>query len=50
VSFCYLTNGLAADIIREARPKIGLSTRASATARAPTGDSVRDIPRIRRPK
>ena len=32
VSFCYLTNGLDADIIREARRKIGLSTRASATA------------------
>ena len=32
VSFCYLTNGLDADIIREARRKIGLSTRASAAA------------------
>lgn len=30
VSFCYLTNGLDQDIIREARRKIGLSTRAAA--------------------
>jgi CubicO group peptidase (beta-lactamase class C family) len=28
LSFCYLTNGLDADVIREARRKIGLSTRA----------------------
>ena len=33
LSFCYLTNGLDADVIREARRKIGLSTRAAATAR-----------------
>lgn len=32
LSFCYLTNGLDQDIIREARRKIGLSTRAAALA------------------
>lgn len=30
LSFCYLTNGLDQDILREGRRKIGLSTRASA--------------------
>jgi CubicO group peptidase (beta-lactamase class C family) len=30
LSFCYLTNGLDADVIREARRKIGLSSRAVA--------------------
>ena len=30
MSFCYLTNGLDAHVIREARRKIGLSTRANA--------------------
>ncbi len=32
VSFCYFTNGLDADVIREARRKIGISTRAAAVA------------------
>ncbi len=35
VSFCYLTNGLDADILREARRKIGLSTRAAAVTLSP---------------
>jgi CubicO group peptidase (beta-lactamase class C family) len=32
LSFCYLTNGLDADVIRHARRKIGVSTRANACA------------------
>ena len=34
VSFCYLTNGLDADVIREARRKIGISSRAAAVGQA----------------
>jgi CubicO group peptidase (beta-lactamase class C family) len=32
LSFCYLTNGLDQDVIREARRRIGLSSRAAALA------------------
>lgn len=33
ISFCYLTNGLDAHVLREARRKIGLSSRVSACVR-----------------
>jgi CubicO group peptidase (beta-lactamase class C family) len=37
ISFCYLTNGLDQDVLREGRRKIGLSTRASALVHRRTG-------------